>query len=230
MCMDLRRCRDLLPRVWAVTAAQESLACRLHSWCLFAHIGMKRDRWRGGEQELVVQGHEGSLRFPNVCRIDTVGDGRCRLLSGGRSVGGRLQPEGARPGRPMRIYIIIITHYHQLREPTNQQAHRAPATGVCPVANPLPPPPRRPASHPPRNIARPGPPTRRPFHVAASAAATPTLHPRRLAHAVATLARRHSLATSPPTLLISTRTPHPAPQHRRPSLSPRHRSWRRDPG
>ena len=92
-------CRDL-PRVWAVTAAQESLACRLHSWCLFAHIGMKRDRWRGGEQELVVQGHEGSLRFPNVCRIDTVGDGRCRLLSGGRSVGGRLQPEGARPRRP----------------------------------------------------------------------------------------------------------------------------------
>ena len=49
-----------------------------------------------------MQGHEGSLRFPNVCRIDTVGDGRCRLLSGGRSVGGRLQPEGARPGRPPR--------------------------------------------------------------------------------------------------------------------------------
>ena len=49
-----------------------------------------------------MQGHEGSLRFPNVCRIDTVGDGRCRLLSGGRSVGGRLQPEGARPDRTNR--------------------------------------------------------------------------------------------------------------------------------
>ena len=29
-----------------------------------------------------------------------VGFATARLLSGGRSVGGRLQPEGARPGRP----------------------------------------------------------------------------------------------------------------------------------